>query len=304
MKLLGNSLLLAFFVHAAYADTVVPCIKQENISICKDQIVSELKRTKYTQIGLATAGLALTGFGLYQLFKPEEFALHHPKDCEAVARLVDFAQRKMQDLPPVETVSTTPGFWHQVIDYTKFIFQSGLVMSVAGVISGVTHPFLTPIFKQLGRASDAFEGMIDKVAHETTLAWYVKSHTTLFDLLAALEKHAQGYADPVDASDFEYHKDSFIDSYNLLVSNIESVLGFIAYKTELLEKKSPTNASRAQHIAIRIQTKCDALTKHIEQAAEQSLWRESAQELKKEIINFKSLVQESFDSFALIEFCC
>lgn len=328
-KFLLNSVFVSLVLNSSLFahDNQLAYIDQRNVQIYKAKLVQELRRTMCIQLGLLSAGVALTGFCAYKLFEPEK-VVHHAKDCNQVQKLIELVgklvEQKKLDVdttqamplpnPPAEqkfeerviestkSLPNPPGFWKQVGEYTKYIFQSSLIMSVAGVISGATHPFLTPVFKRLGGVATKVDSLFEKVLHSVDLNWYVTTHTNLFDLFLQLEDHVDGFSKAAsDSADFTYHCDGYIDSWNLLVQQMESILAFISYKIEVLAKKSMINAQRGQSISKRIQQRFDDHVPSVQKIVNDGLCVESASVLSEKMAAIKSVIHESLHSFATIE---
>lgn len=194
----------------------------------------------------------------------------------------------------------SPSFIWQVKDYCVYTFKSSVVMAVASMLLSTVSPF-TKYLRILDKGMDS---LIDRIFYHEDLNWYLATHTTLFDVLAQTEKHAEVLAEQAQpAGDFAYHFSGFADSLNISLQQLEQVLGFMSYKIGGLEKKSPLNAKRACNLTERFFSRINEQVDQMNVLLKKMPLEMSAgQSLKVKLAELRSCVQESLHAFVAIEF--
>lgn len=332
LVLLGN-LFSNAFLNAQEAVSLL-LLNENSILQHKESVKGELKRNFYIKIGLCTTCAALTTYGLYYLcsqpsytfplasyLKDDSVNVDLSQPNEVVFKQMLIEQKRALNEVYKDTLHerqlrlalqkkleeagisfTAPTLFSQIKDQVSFIFKSSLVMTVASILAGTARPF-TKYLKILDKGMDK---LIDKVFYSPDLNWYLESHTTIFDLFVQAKEHAKALSSTTELpEDFNYHYIGFIDTCNLIMVQLESTLGFMAHKAELIEKDSEINAKRARDLSDRIFNHVNTTISDLQIfLAKLPLEHANGKLLKENLSNLKFFVQESFNKFVRIEFIC
>ena len=305
---------LVFFSSLPLFSSTDECfsLSHERIQDYQEKVIKELKRNTYIKIGLLTVGAAATSYGVYQLFFPAlPIAPIIPSNvAEKETTLSDLSQKldrfenefqlyrgtingQAELLTEVGYNAAPKDWWTWTKGWSKYMGRQYITITLASVISGTLTPF-TKYFKMLDTAVDT---MIDKVFYDANLNWYVTTHTNLPNLLAELEKHAENFNKPSEV-DFSYHRNGLLHTWNLSLNQIESVLGFIAFKSDLLARESESNMQRAKNLADRLENQVNDTALSVQTTMNQG---SSAGDLVQKIKELRSVLQDSLHTFATIE---
>ncbi len=251
-------------------------IDQKKVEKYQEKVLQEFKRNAQIRFAVAAVGLASVSFGVYILFfrssKPSEVPLNIQKAPEGIGsnsvtntelkRVIIELKRIIETTHNrVETVRNgmaKEGYdVGQEVDWSawfkswgRFLGKQSVSIVLGSLLSGMLNPF-TKYFKALDSAVD---NLIDRIFHEGDINWFLSAHTNFYGLLDQLEEHAVALSDSDEIDDQAKSKDKayqctlFINTWNLYIQQLVSMLGFMNYKAALLEKNSENNGQRAHAI--------------------------------------------------------
>ena len=277
-------------------------VEPEQVDFYHEKVSKELRKNKYVRVGVAVALLGATGFCGYKIFfgipnKPtivpplektegQECSNSELKKALEDAQETIRAQNKiMVDKGLMPDTSTWSGW---LKSWGSFFGQQYLIIGLAQVVGGT----LTPFSKYFKKMDTVVDGMIGKVFHDEDLNWFITSHTNIFDLLDQLEKPTLAMKDnPTEQHSF------FVNTWQLSVQQLSSIVGFMQYKIAELKKTSIENAHRAQIIAGRVVNATNETSEQLQKLFEKSALAQSAVQIQK----LRTALQQVFSEFALTE---
>jgi hypothetical protein len=243
----------------AFDQRALASIDQKKVDEYQRKVVEEFKHNTQIRFAVAAIGAVSISLGVYAMFfkstNPGDLSQNIHSKPEAVAADIVLSHVELKDvLDKIVRGMAKEGYdvgqelnwsaWFK--SWGRFLGKQSVSLVLGSVLSNMLNPF-TKYFSVLDKAVDK---LINRIFHEGDINWFLSVHTNFYSLLDQLEHQASAFCGSTNVEnhnnvqDKDYHCTVFINTWNLYINQLASMLGFMKYKANLLGKTSEFNAQR------------------------------------------------------------